>query len=145
MPIFLLQEVSLSPIAVNFVLAGTPLLLALCSVLGSPVSRVLGELPDPTAFQEDVAAELMSPQHQASVLLPCWLVAPWGTTSASLDILGAFEPEHEQSAACSCCHLQGMALPYLQDGCRPFFSSSCLGSPCWPSWACTPPSGGSRG
>ena len=54
MPIFLLQEVNLSPIAVNFVLAGTPLLLALCSVLGSPVSRLLGELPDPTASQEAV-------------------------------------------------------------------------------------------
>eukprot|EP00891_Asterochloris_glomerata_P001821 jgi/Astpho2/1821/Aster-00353 len=44
MPIFLLQEVNLSPIAVNFVLAGTPLVLALCSVLGSPVSRLLGRV-----------------------------------------------------------------------------------------------------
>ena len=53
MPIFLLQEVILSPIAVNFVLAGTPLLLALCSVVGSPASKLLGESPVLTAFQEE--------------------------------------------------------------------------------------------
>lgn len=65
MPIFLVQEVNLSPIAVNFVLAGTPLVLALCSVLGSPVSRLLGESRAPSAFQEAATAELMSPQHHS--------------------------------------------------------------------------------
>ena len=43
-PIFFLQEVDLKPVTVNFILVGTPLLLALCSIIAGRVSKVVGEL-----------------------------------------------------------------------------------------------------
>ena len=42
-PIFFLKQVALPPIGTNFVLAGTPLCVAIMSSLASPISRMFGK------------------------------------------------------------------------------------------------------
>ena len=42
-PIFFLKQVSLPPIGTNFILAGTPLCVAIMSQLASPIAQLLGE------------------------------------------------------------------------------------------------------
>ncbi len=42
-PIFFLKQVALPPIGTNFILAGTPLCVAIMSQLASPIARLLGE------------------------------------------------------------------------------------------------------
>ena len=43
-PIFFLKQVALPPIGTNFILAGTPLCVAIMSQLASPIAQLLGEL-----------------------------------------------------------------------------------------------------
>lgn len=42
-PIFFLKQVALPPIGTNFILAGTPLCVAIMSQLASPIAQLLGE------------------------------------------------------------------------------------------------------
>ena len=42
-PIFFLKQVALPPIGTNFILAGTPLCVAVMSQLASPIAHLLGE------------------------------------------------------------------------------------------------------
>ncbi len=42
-PIFFLKQVALPPIGTNFILAGTPLCVAIMSQLASPIAQLIGE------------------------------------------------------------------------------------------------------
>ena len=44
-PIFFLKQVALPPIGTNFILAGTPLCVAIMSQLASPIAQLIGEHP----------------------------------------------------------------------------------------------------